>query len=88
MHGYGRVKLLVLFSPFGVEESLARCWWWYEVTKLGPPNSATILFWTVVTIAEAAQNSNPLAQSSSVWLMLRRQLLSSEEGKGNSGCRF
>ena len=38
--------------------------------------------------AEAAQNSDPLVQSSSVWLSLRRQLLSSEEGKEIRGVDF
>jgi len=41
---------------------------------------------TVATIAKAAQNSDPVAQSGSVWLSLKRQLFSSEEGKGNSWC--
>jgi hypothetical protein len=42
-------------------------------------------FWTVTIIAGAGQNSKP---PRSVWLSLRRQLLSSDEGKGNSWCRF
>jgi len=33
-------------------------------------------------------NSDPVAQSGSVWLRSRRQLLSSEAGKGNSWCQF
>lgn len=45
-------------------------------------------FWAVATVAEAGQNSDPLAQSGLVWLSLRLQLLSSEKGKGNSWCRF
>ena len=39
-------------------------------------------FRPVATIAEAAQNRDPIALSGSVWLRLRQQPPSSEEGKG------
>jgi hypothetical protein len=42
----------------------------------------------VATIAEAGQKSVPLAKCGSAWLSLRRQLLSSEEGKGIRGVDF